>query len=162
MMKPVRSVILAALLLLCWSTAWAISPEEVERRTQALSSELRCPTCQALSVKDSDALFSKNIREKVRNLVEEGKSDEEVLAYFEERYGEFILRSPKPKGWGILAWLLPVAALVLGGGWLVSRLVLAQRTHAQQTQNTASGEQELTPEEKSRLERDLKRFEEGV
>ncbi len=76
--------------------------------------ELRCPTCTGLSVLESDAKFSLQIKDIVKEQVEAGKSKEEILKYFTERYGPWILRSPPAKGFNILAWLMPILVLLCG------------------------------------------------
>lgn len=136
-----------------------------ELRAQYLEGELRCPTCQGLSVKDSEASFSRNIRDKVRSMVAEGKSNDEILAYFEARYGEFILRSPKKSGFGLLAWLLPIGGVLLAGGVMLWRLKKAQDAKLSPAEvahlsPTGPSTTNTSAEGRSRLERDLKRFEE--
>jgi cytochrome c-type biogenesis protein CcmH/NrfF len=79
-----------------------------------VASSLRCPTCTGLSVLESDARFSQQIKDIVLEQVDAGKSKDEILKYFTERYGPWILRSPPAKGFNILAWALPLAILVLG------------------------------------------------
>lgn len=79
-----------------------------------VAGELRCPTCTGLSVLESDAKFSLQIKDIVKEQVEAGKNKDEILAYFTERYGPWILRSPPAKGFNMLAWMLPIAALLLG------------------------------------------------
>ena len=79
-----------------------------------VAGQLRCPTCTGLSVLDSDARFSQQIKEIVLEQVEGGKSQAEILKYFTERYGVWILRSPPTTGFNIVAWALPIAILLLG------------------------------------------------
>jgi cytochrome c-type biogenesis protein CcmH/NrfF len=79
-----------------------------------IASSLRCPTCTGLSVLESDARFSQQIKQIVQDQVEAGKSKDEILQYFTERYGPWILRAPPPKGFNVLAWLIPISVLVLG------------------------------------------------
>ncbi len=85
-----------------------------EARVQALSKKLRCPVCQGLSIWDSGSSMAVAQVDVVRRLVSEGKSDEEIRAYFIARYGEWILLEPKAEGWNLLVWLAPVALLVVG------------------------------------------------
>lgn len=79
-----------------------------------VAKELRCPTCTGLSVLESDAKFSVQIKDIVKEQVEQGKSKDEILAYFTERYGPWILRAPPKSGFNALAWILPIAVLLLG------------------------------------------------
>ncbi|KAK3606757.1 hypothetical protein CHS0354_018351 [Potamilus streckersoni] len=85
--------------------------DDFEDRVLAISYELRCPICQGLSVGESQSTISNNMKDKVRELLREGKSEEEIYAFFEARYGEWILRSPRKKGWNLLVWILPIAVL---------------------------------------------------
>lgn len=94
----------------------------VERRTTALAATLRCPVCQGLSIQDSPSELAQQMRALIKDQVAAGKSDAEVRDYFLSKYGEFILLEPRPRGFNLLAYLLPAAALV-AGGWLVARNV---------------------------------------
>jgi cytochrome c-type biogenesis protein CcmH len=143
-------------LLLPAAAAHALSEAEVERRVQTITGELRCPTCQALSVKDSDAPFSNQIREKVRHMVREGQSDEEIQAYFVSRYGEWILRAPRKQGFGLVLWVLPFAAIAGAGALLLWTL----RGAARRARVAGPPAPALSPEQRARLERDLRRFKE--
>jgi cytochrome c-type biogenesis protein CcmH len=95
----------------------------VEDRTREVASELRCVVCQNLSVADSPSDLAKEMRNLVREQVEQGKSREEILAYFTSRYGEFVLLSPTRRGFNLLVWALPFLAIALGAGgvYLVAR-----------------------------------------
>jgi cytochrome c-type biogenesis protein CcmH/NrfF len=81
---------------------------------QQASSQLRCPTCTGLSVLESEAMFSLQIRTKVAELAKSGKSYEQVMSFFESRYGIWIFRKPPVQGFHIFAWLGPIVALLLG------------------------------------------------
>jgi cytochrome c-type biogenesis protein CcmH len=152
------ALLLTALLFL--SAARAAPPmtnEEVERRVLAITDDLRCPTCQGLSVKDSEAGFSQQIRDKVRLMVIEGQSDEDIKAYFVARYGEWILRAPKKEGFGLVLWLLPGLAIVAAGGAIFWRMHRRAKAQAAVPASPLAG---LTPAQRERLERDLRRFQE--
>jgi cytochrome c-type biogenesis protein CcmH/NrfF len=74
-----------------------------------------CPVCQGQSVAESNSNLAQDMRQIIRKQLEEGKSKEEVIAYFVNRYGETILASPPPKGVNWLLWVLPGLAIVFGG-----------------------------------------------
>ncbi|HEX8823043.1 MAG TPA: cytochrome c-type biogenesis protein [Archangium sp.] len=97
----------------------------LEARVQKLGKELRCAVCQGLSVADSPSSMARAQLDKVRELVSEGKTDQEVRDYFIARYGEWVLLQPKAEGFNLLVWLGPVA-LLLGGGYVISRQVRRQ------------------------------------
>jgi cytochrome c-type biogenesis protein CcmH len=88
---------------------------DVEERVREIASELRCVVCQNLSVADSPSDLAKEMRNLVREQVEQGKSREEVQAYFVSRYGEYVLLSPPKRGFNLLVWGLPFLAIAAGG-----------------------------------------------
>lgn len=87
---------------------------EKEARVMRLGKQLRCAVCQGVSIADSPASMARAQLDKVRELVAEGKSDEEIYAYFVERYGEWVLLQPTGGGLNAVLWLGPVALLVIG------------------------------------------------
>jgi cytochrome c-type biogenesis protein CcmH len=95
---------------------------ELEARTTAVASTLRCPVCQGESIQDSPADLAQDMRALVREQLRAGKTPEEVRAYFVGRYGEWILLEPRMTGLNILLYVFPVV-LVLGGLALVVVLV---------------------------------------
>jgi cytochrome c-type biogenesis protein CcmH len=98
-----------------------LSPE-LEARVQRVGKELRCAVCQGVAITDSPASMARAQLDMVRQLVREGKSDEEIRAYFVARYDEWVLLDPKTEGTSGLVWFLPVAVAALGalgGAWYV-------------------------------------------
>lgn len=93
-----------------------------EARVQHLGKLLRCTVCQGVAIADSPASMARAQMDKVRELVAEGKSDDEVLQYFVDRYGEWSLMEPRKSGVTLAVWLLPLLLLI--GGLVV---VLRQR-----------------------------------
>jgi cytochrome c-type biogenesis protein CcmH len=96
-----------------------------EARVQALTLELRCVMCQNQSLADSNAQIAHDLRREVLDLMRQGKSDDEIVAFLVQRYGEFVRYKPamEPATW--LLWFGP-ALLLLGGGVLVARIVRAR------------------------------------
>jgi cytochrome c-type biogenesis protein CcmH len=105
----------------------------LEARVQKLGKELRCAVCQGLSIADSPSSMARAQLDMVRELVSEGKTDEQVVAYFVERYGEWVLLEPTREGFNWFVWLGPVA-LVLGGLFIILRQIQQEPAPA-----TASG-----------------------
>lgn len=154
-----RLAMLGTMAVLAAACAWALSGEELERRVLEISSELRCPTCQAISVKDSEAAFSRQIRGKVRAMLAEGKTEEQIKDFFVSRYGEWILRAPKKRGVGLILWFLPGGAILFVGG-LVG-LKLYRNARSREALQAGAAEDTISEADRSRIERDLRRFEEG-
>ena len=92
----------------------------LESRLKEVSGLLRCPVCQGLSVADSPSTMAQNMRSQVKDLLAAGYDQEQILAYFERSYGEFVRLQPPLRGVNWLVWLAPVAGLLLGAaviGW---------------------------------------------
>jgi len=95
---------------------------QLEHRTNQVGALLRCPVCQGMSVADSKAEMAVNMKGQVRELLQRGYTQEQILKYFELSYGQFVLLQPKFEGVNTLVWLLPVAALLLGGAIVFFKL----------------------------------------
>ena len=119
------------LLLLLAGTAWAVEPDEVlddaalESRAREISKGLRCMICRNESIDESDAALARDLRLLVRERIVNGDSDEEVVAFVVERYGEYVLLNPRRDGINLVLWaaapILLVAGLVAAGTFLVRR-----------------------------------------
>src|SRR3954468_12517223 len=111
--------------------AWAVQPDEVlpdatlEARARALSKELRCMVCQNQSIDDSDAPLARDLRILVRERLQGGDSDRQVIDFLVARYGEFVLLKPRFTWHTALLWLGPPATLI--GGMVVLLLVARRR-----------------------------------
>lgn len=86
----------------------------LEARYLETADKLRCPTCVGVSVLESDAPFSVQLKDSVKRQVVEGKTSDQILEFFTDRYGAWVLREPPKKGFDLLAWLIPVSLMVLG------------------------------------------------
>lgn len=121
----------ALLLLLLAGTAWAVEPDEVlddptlESRAREISKGLRCMICRNESIDESDAALARDLRLLVRERIVNGESDEEVVAFVVERYGEYVLLNPRRDGINLVLWaaapILLLAGLVAAGTFLVHR-----------------------------------------
>jgi cytochrome c-type biogenesis protein CcmH len=89
--------------------------ESLDDRVNEIAHLLMCPVCQGQSVAESNSNLAQDMRQIIRKQLEEGKSKEEVIAYFVNRYGETILASPPPRGVNWLLWMLPGLAIIFGG-----------------------------------------------
>ena len=87
----------------------------LDRRTEEVGGLLRCPVCQGLSVAASPSTMAQNMKAEVRGLLAAGYTEDQVLAYFERSYGEFVRLQPPLRGVNWLVWLGPLAGLLAGG-----------------------------------------------
>ena len=88
--------------------------ESDRNRYSKLISELRCPKCMNTNLAGSDAPISKDLKSKVYNLItQDGMTDEQIIAYMRERYGDFVLYDPPLDGAAMIIWLVPVGLVLL-------------------------------------------------
>lgn len=118
-MIRVLCLCLAALLA---TPVGAVLPDEVledpalEARARAISKELRCLVCRNENIDSSNAGVAHDLRLLVRERLVAGDSDEEVIAYVVDRYGEYVLLRPRWSRGNALLWLMGPLALLVGGG----------------------------------------------
>lgn len=111
-------VVLAAFVL----TVLALSPGPAPDRLQDLSTRLRCPVCTSVSVAESPSDTAVEMRQVIADQIAAGRSDEEIVAYFRVRYGEWAVIDPPASGATMLLWILPGAATALGLLAVLSRI----------------------------------------
>jgi len=85
-----------------------------EVRFQALTRELRCLVCQNENLADSNADLARDLRHEVFELMQSGKSDDEIKQYLVDRYSDFVLYDPPVKSNTLLLWFGPLAILLAG------------------------------------------------
>jgi cytochrome c-type biogenesis protein CcmH len=93
--------------------AEGMTPEQAELYYR-VGDNLRCPTCIGLSVLQSEADFATQIRKAAKEQILAGKSEPEIMTFFTQRYGLWILREPPTEGFHLLAWGIPLAFAVFG------------------------------------------------
>ncbi|MBI1734529.1 MAG: cytochrome c-type biogenesis protein CcmH [Candidatus Rokubacteria bacterium] len=92
----------------------ASGKQALDDQVREIASQLRCPVCQNLSVADSPSAMAQQMRGVIRDRLSAGQSPEEIEAYFVEKYGQWILLSPRRSGLNLVLWIGPFAAVVLG------------------------------------------------
>lgn len=154
MLKRILAIVLAFALVLP-TTARAVEPDEVlddpklEQRARQISKGLRCVVCQNESIDASNADLAKDLRILVRDRLEEGDTDKEVVDYVVARYGEFVLLEPRFAPHTYLLWLAPLALLLFG-------LLLALKLfRGRAGRLEANAPRPLSEAERQRLERML-------
>ena len=84
-----------------------------------LTQELRCPMCQNQNIADSDAMIANDLRRKVYQLLQEGKSQQEVVDYMKQRYGDFVYYQPPVTPATLWLWVLPVLFVLAAAVFIV-------------------------------------------
>jgi cytochrome c-type biogenesis protein CcmH len=164
-MRQRRSLllVLAALALAAavWTTTGLLSArhQTLDQRVQAVASQLKCPVCQNESVASSPSWMAQQMRNTIRQQLQEGKSEQDVIEYFRQRYGDSIVWTPQWQGVGMLAWLVPIALLLLGLLLVYFTVcdwqALAVASTAQQAAREDEEEQARDDEELQRYRRQL-------
>ncbi len=119
-MKSKRSLLLVLAVVAIVAAIWSFvlirhpAQETIDQRIHDIGSQLKCPVCQGESVANSPSLISQQMRGVIREQVQEGKSDAQIIQYFEERYGSQIVWSPQWQGFTILIWLAPIGLMLFG------------------------------------------------
>ena len=86
----------------------------LEARVMRIAAELRCLVCQNQTIADSHADLAQDLRQQVREMLQKGQSDAQIIDYMTQRYGDFVLYRPPVKSTTALLWYGP-AVLMLGG-----------------------------------------------
>jgi cytochrome c-type biogenesis protein CcmH len=105
---------------------------ELEARMMRIASELRCLVCQNQTIADSHADLAVDLRGQVRELLQKGQSEQQVIEYMTARYGDFVLYRPPFKSTTVLLWVGPGAMVVIGLFVLVRVLRRRSRMPADQ------------------------------
>ena len=143
-------------LMLLFALAWsfpvrAVQPDEMlsdpklEARARAISQELRCLVCQNELIDELEAPLAHDLRVLVRQRIEAGDSDAQVMNFIVARYGEFVLLKPRLEWRTALLWGTPPGLLLIG---IVMLLIAARR---RQGMRAAAGTANLTAAEEARI-----------
>lgn len=116
--RPAFLIALAVLIVigLVWgiTAVRAAQPLTLDQHVYTIANQLQCPVCNGESVADSPSPVAQEIRSVIREQILEGKSDQQILSYFHQHYGDTILESPPKQGFTSLIWLAPIVMLLAG------------------------------------------------
>jgi cytochrome c-type biogenesis protein CcmH len=105
--------------------ALAVQPDEIlkdpalEARARAISAGLRCLVCQNQSIDDSDATVARDLRILIREQLVKNQTDEQVVSFVVERYGDYVLLKPRLTAKTMILWFTPFLVVLLGGFYLL-------------------------------------------
>lgn len=96
---------------------------ELDRKVREIAAELRCPFCQSQSLLESNSSLAQEMRVLIREKLEAGETPEEIKAYFVKSYSDWILLDPRPQGFNLAVYILPIVAVLAGMAilWLAIR-----------------------------------------
>ena len=120
--------------------------DDAERaRFRELTQELRCPKCQNQDIADSNAPIATDLRREIYRMLGEGKSNQQIIDFMVDRYGDFVRYKPALTGKTAVLWFGPLALLV--GGLVLIAVIVGRRRRVTQ----ADGADPLSAEERQRL-----------
>ena len=120
--------------------------DDAERaRFRELTQELRCPKCQNQDIADSNAPIATDLRREIYRMLGEGKSNQQIIDFMVDRYGDFVRYKPALTGKTAVLWFGPLALLV--GGLVLIAVIVGRRRRVTQT----DGADSLSAEERQRL-----------
>jgi cytochrome c-type biogenesis protein CcmH/NrfF len=88
--------------------------DPLDDETRRIAKQLQCPVCSGQPVSDSPAELAGQMRSVIRARLEAGETEEQIIAYFVERYGDGVLIEPPRRGIGLAVWLAPLGVLAVG------------------------------------------------
>ena len=138
-----RSVLATSAVLVVVLAIWgatllaAARPRSLDDRVTEVASQLQCLPCQGESVADSPSSWAAQVRAVIRQRLASGQSEQQVIQYFVDRYGENIRQDPPKSGFTLLMWLGPLAALAAGMALVA---LVARRWRAVATTTTPDAE----------------------
>lgn len=144
-MNAVRQCLIVVVLAAVTFAANAVEPDEIlsdpalEARARTISKQLRCLVCQNQSIDDSNADLARDLRILVRERLMQGESDEAVIDFVADRYGDFVLLRPPFKAITLALWLGPPVLFILGAAAVV--LYFRRRRAAQAVPPLSADEQ---------------------
>lgn len=141
----IKVIVVSGLLLASHLSSAAIEVHEFKneidrQRYQSFIDEMRCPKCQNQNLSGSDSPIALDLRNELYLMIEEGKSDQQIVDFMVERYGEFILYRPRLSPATVLLWAAPVLLLVFGALFLW--LLVRKRRRLAQDAETGLSQQE--------------------
>jgi len=147
-------LVLAALALAVLGLAAAAFAQHPARHVEEqtvyeIAAQLRCVVCQNLSVADSPSEMALQMRGVIKERLAAGESPEQVVRYFVDKYGDWILLSPPRQGFSLLVWISPFVAVVVGLG--IVALVLRRWTRRRRP----APESPLDPAMSERVRREI-------
>jgi cytochrome c-type biogenesis protein CcmH len=103
---------------------------EYQKRYHAILEELRCLVCQNQTLADSSSELATDLRVEVKNMLENGRADQEILDFMSARYGDFVLYNPPVKSHTLFLWLGPFVFLLIGV--IAALVIVSKRSKSEQ------------------------------
>ncbi len=145
--------------LIC-QTSYALDARQLadpkqQENYELLTKELRCLVCQNQTIADSNAELAFDLRRQVSEMLEQGKSNDEIIQFMTDRYGDFVLYKPAFKGKTLLLWIAPGAFLFLG--LIIVYVFIRQKRALRSEQGVSNNELKLDIDKQNKIRRLLEK-----
>jgi cytochrome c-type biogenesis protein CcmH len=125
-----------------------LSDPKQQESYEILTKELRCLVCQNQTIADSNAELAADLRRQVYEMLEQGKSREEIVQFMTDRYGDFVLYKPAFAGKTTLLWIAPVIFLLMG---LITVFFFIRRKNASANLNAQAGSLQIDQDKQKKI-----------
>ncbi len=134
--------------------------EVTDDEVNAIAEQLFCPVCENVPLDVCGTADCADWRAEIRQMLEEGRSEDEIKAYFADRYGRRVLATPEARGINLLVWVLPVVGVGAGAAVLIVALrrMAPGSLDAQAEPQVAVSYDDLDPEYVARVEREAREY----
>lgn len=140
-------------LLIMFGSSYAVDTRQLsdpkqQETYETLTRELRCLVCQNQTIADSNAELAADLRRQVYEMLQQGKSRQEIIRFMTDRYGDFVLYKPPFKGKTSILWLAPVVFLLIG---LITVFFFIRRKKAAANLHSQAGALEINVEKQKKI-----------
>ena len=149
MKKNIKNILTSILLLSISSLVLSagVNEDPLEREMLDIAAKLRCTVCQNQPVAESNSGLARDMRSAIKEKLQQGQTEKEIVQFFVERYGDYVLLAPPKSGNGLLIWLLPPIFLLFA----FSSAIMIMKSRSEK--KTVSTPTALSEADKERIRR---------
>lgn len=148
-MKRLLFIVILIMSVNCYSVDYRqLADPKQQESYDTLTKELRCLVCQNQTIADSNAELAADLRRQVYEMLEKGKSRDEIVQFMTDRYGDFVLYKPAFKGKTTILWIAPVVFLLMG---LITVFFFIRRKKASENLQNQAGSLQNNEEKQNKI-----------
>ena len=148
-MKRLLFIVILIMSVNCYGVDYRqLADPKQQESYDTLTKELRCLVCQNQTIADSNAELAADLRRQVYEMLEKGKSRDEIVQFMTDRYGDFVLYKPAFKGKTTILWIAPVVFLLMG---LITVFFFIRRKNASANLNDQAGSLQIDQDKQKKI-----------
>ena len=148
-MKRLLFIVILIMSVNCYGVDYRqLADPKQQERYDTLTKELRCLVCQNQTISDSNAELAADLRRQVYEMLEKGKSRDEIVQFMTDRYGDFVLYKPAFKGKTTILWIAPIIFLLMG---LITVFFFIRRKKASENLQDQAGSLQNNEEKQNKI-----------